>query len=246
MTAAAWAIAGTAFLASSVEAVEALTIVLAVGVAHRWRTALAAAAAALAVLAVVVGVAGPHLPALAANRWIRLAFGLVALYVGVTWLRKAVLQAAGRKAQRDEAASFARRRDEVSRATEAQAFAAAFNGVLVEGIEVVAIVLALGSASGGAMVAAAEGAALAVLAVTLAGIAVRTPLSRIPENVLKYVVGVMVTGFGLLWTGEGLGIAWPAEDGALFYLAGLTLCGSLIAVRSLTPRRGPPTAARTT
>jgi uncharacterized membrane protein len=213
----------TAFLACAVEAIEALTIVVAVGVTRGWGRALVAALCAVVVLAAVVALAGPRLPELAELRPVRLIVGLIALYVGVSWLRKAVLRAAGRKAQRDERAAFERGRAQLAGATDAAAFATAFSGVLTEGIEVVAIVLALGSGSAQTLAAAGGGALLAVLLIAALGVAVRGPLERVPENALKYVVGVMVTAFGIYWAGEGLGVAWPASDAALFYLAAIVL-----------------------
>jgi Ca2+/H+ antiporter, TMEM165/GDT1 family len=218
-----WAIGGTAFLASSVEMVEALTIVLAVGITRGWARALLAALCAVVVLAAIVAVAGPRLPALVENHWVKLIVGLIALYVGWNWLRKAVLRAAGLKAHRDENASFAKERETLERESGAAAFTTAFNGVLTEGIEVVAIVLALGSHSAAMLDAATIGALVALFAVVLVGLIVHRPLSRVPENAMKYVVGVMVTAFGIFWIGEGLQFAWPASDVALFYLAALIL-----------------------
>ncbi|MEO7040537.1 MAG: hypothetical protein ABI186_10960 [Candidatus Elarobacter sp.] len=234
------AIGTTAFLASAVEMVEALTIVLAVGITRGWSRALFAALCAVVVLAAIVALAGPRLPALVGNHWVKLVVGLVALYVGFSWLRKAILRAAGRKALHDEDAIFARERETLERESGTAAFATAFNGVLVEGIEVVAIVLALGSAGTGTLSAAAGGAALALIAVVLTGLIVHRPLARVPENLIKYVVGVMVTAFGVFWTGEGFGLGWPASDIALFYLAGTILVVAL-ATQSLL-RRSPAAA----
>jgi uncharacterized membrane protein len=239
MSAHAVAIALTSFLASGVEMVEALTIVLAVGITRGWARALAAALCAVVVLAAVVLIAGPWLPVIVANHWIRLVVGLAALYVGWSWLRKAVLRAARRKAHRDEAAAFARSRAALERESGTAAFVTAFNGVLTEGIEVVAIVLALGSGNAATMSAAAGGALIALLAVAAAGVVVHRPLARVPENVVKYVVGVMVTAFGVFWTGEGAGVAWPASDAALFYLAALVAAAALAATAAL---RSPATS----
>ncbi|MBV8644932.1 MAG: hypothetical protein JO225_13585 [Candidatus Eremiobacteraeota bacterium] len=222
------AIGATAFLATSVELVEALTIVLAVGITRGWGRALGAALVALLILAAVVALAGPRLPALVANHWFKLIVGLVALYVGVSWLRKAVLRAAGRKAHRDEAAAFERERAHLEREGPGEAFATAFNGVLTEGIEVVAIVLALGSGTPGTLASASAGALVALVVTVAVGIVVHRPLARVPENAMKYAVGVMVTAFGVFWTGQGIGIAWPAEDIALFYVAaGVLLVAAL-------------------
>jgi uncharacterized membrane protein len=226
----------TAFLACAVEAIEALTVVVAVGVTRGWARALIAALCALVVLAVVVALAGPRLPALAELRPVRLIVGLIALYLGSRWLRKAVLRAAGRKALRDERVAFERGRAKVAAGDDAAAFATAFSGVLTEGIEVVAIVLALGSGTTQTLTAAAGGALLAVLVIAVLGVAVRGPLERVPENTLKYLVGVMLSAFGIFWAGEGIGIAWPADDVALFYLAGIVLIGALSATRALRAR----------
>jgi len=239
MTPHLWALAVTAFLASAVEAVEALTIVLAVGVTRGWPRALGAALCAVVALTIVVAIAGPRLPALVAFPLVKLVVGLVALYVGITWLRKAVLRAAGRKAQRDERAAYVRGVAKVEAESPAAAFATAFTGVLTEGVEVVAIVLALGSGTSATLGAAAGGAALAVAAVVIAGVLVHRPLERVPENTLKYVVGVMVTAFGIYWTGEGLGIEWPAHDLALFYNAALVFAVAAIATAALRRPRAP-------
>ncbi|HEX3550283.1 MAG TPA: hypothetical protein VHT53_07910 [Candidatus Elarobacter sp.] len=233
------AIGATSFLASAVELVEALTIVLAVGVTRGWSRALFAAACAIVVLAIAIAIAGPRLPALVANHWLKLVVGLIALYVGVSWLRKAVLRAAGRKALHDEDAIFARERAQLERESGGAAFATAFNGVLTEGIEVVAIVLALGSGTAATLGAAAGGALVACVVVVATGIAVHRPLSRVPENTMKFVVGVMVSAFGVFWSGEGAGVAWPASDAALFYLAAGVLGLAALATWRLRPGAAP-------
>ena len=223
MSAHAFAIAVTAFLASGVEMVEALTIVLAVGITRGWPRALFAALCAVVVLAVIIAAAGPRLPALVANPWVKLIVGALAFYVGQKWLRKAVLRASGRKALHDEDAIFAREVEKVETESPAAAFATAFNGVLLEGVEVVAIVLALGSANAATLGAASVGALVALALVVVVGLIVHRPLSRVPENTMKFVVGVMVTAFGIFWIGEGAGLVWPASDFALFYVAAVVL-----------------------
>jgi uncharacterized membrane protein len=230
------AIGATSFLACAVEMVEAMSIVVAVGVTRGWGRAFGAALCAVAVLAIVVGLAGPRLPALAENHWIKLAVGLIALYVGLRWLQKAVLRAAGRKALRDENASYARSVARAQTESPGEAFVTAFTGVLTEGIEVVAIVLALGSGSAVTLEAAGGGALVALLLVGGVAIAVQGPLSRVPENTLKYLVGVMLTAFGTYWIGEGLGVAWPASDVALFYLAAAVLAIALSTTAALRRR----------
>jgi Ca2+/H+ antiporter, TMEM165/GDT1 family len=230
------AIGTTAFLASAVEMVEALTIVLAVGVTRGWVRALGAALLAIVVLAAITAIAGPRLPALVANHWVKLVVGALAFYVGQSWLRKAVLRASGHKAMRDESAAYARGVAELERESPTAAFATAFNGVLTEGIEVVAIVLALGSGTTDTLSAAAGGALVALAAVVAVGLLVHQPLSRVPENTMKYVVGVMVTAFGIFWIGEGLTIQWPASDAALFYLAAVVLGIAALATAALRRR----------
>jgi uncharacterized membrane protein len=231
-----WALAVTAFLASGVEAVEALTIVLAVGVTQGWPRALFAAFCASVVLGLVVIIAGPRLPGLVAYPLVKLAVGLIALSVGLSWLRKAVLRAAGRMALRDERAAFAKGLARLEAESPSEAFATAFTGVLTEGIEVVAIVLALGSGTAATLGATAGGAVAAFVVVAIAGVLVHRPLQRVPENAMKYVVGVMLTAFGIYWTGEGLGIAWPAHDLALFSLAALVLAVAAPTTAALRPR----------
>ena len=235
-----WALGATAFLASAVEMVEALTIVLAVAVTRGWPRALGAAVCAIAVLAIVVVIAGPRLPALVAYPLVKLVVGLIALYVGLTWLRKAVLRAAGRKAMRNEDAAYAKDVAKLEKESPGEAFATAFTGVLTEGVEVVAIVLALGSGTTATLGAAAGGALVALVLVVVTGALVHRPLSRVPENAMKFAVGVMVTAFGIFWTGEGLNVAWPASDLALFYLAACALAVAGLATAIL--RRPSATA----
>jgi uncharacterized membrane protein len=208
------------FLACAVEAVEALTIVLAMGVSRGWRSALYGVGAALLALAVLVAALGPALAALPIGV-LRVIVGGLLLVFGLQWLRKAILRAAGRKALHDETAAFA---GEVERARAAGGLAAsgldgysftiAFKGVLLEGLEVAFIVLTFG-ANQHNVVLAAIAAIAAVLVVTAVGVAVRAPLARVPENALKFVVGVMLTSFGIFWSAEGAGASWPGGDAAL-------------------------------
>lgn len=207
-----WPTILAAFLASLVEFVEALTIVLAVGAVRGWRPALAGAGAAAVLLAVLVAAFGPHLARLDAHVF-QLVVGVLLLLFGLRWLRKAILRAAGVLALHDEAKEYAETEDALRGGTvkagfDSGAALAAFNGVFIEGIEVVFIVLSLG-AVGHALVPAALGAGAAAVLVIFLGMAARKPLSLIPENALKLVVGVLVSAFGTLWTGEGLGIVWP-------------------------------------
>jgi len=207
------------FLACAVEAVEALTIVLAVGSTRSWRSALYGVAAGVLALAVVVAALGPALTALPLDA-LRMVVGALLLVFGLQWLRKAILRAAGLKALHDEAAAFQSETDlaeqagAVSGSLDGYSFVISFKGVLLEGLEVVFIVLTFGATQQRVGLAAAA-AALAVVVVTAAGLLIRSPLERIPENQLKFVVGVMLTSFGIFWSAEGAGASWPGGDAAL-------------------------------
>jgi uncharacterized membrane protein len=230
-----WALAGTSFLASAVEAVEALTIVLAVGVARSWPVSLRGAAYALGVLALIVALFGPLLHLIPIDQ-LKLVVGIVLTLFGLAWLRKAILRYAGRKALRDEEAAYEREVSALRAVEEKQAdrvgFITSFKAVLIEGLEVAIIVVTFGAASTTALEWSAVGAAAAVVLVVLAGFALKQPASRVPENTMKFVVGVMLTSFGTFWTGEGLGIAWWGADLSLLILAAfyLAISGLLIAV----------------
>jgi uncharacterized membrane protein len=206
--------------------------VLAVGVTRSWRIALGGTAGALAVLALLAVLFGPLLGTRIPLGIVRFAAGAIALYLGSTWTRKAILRSAGRKALRDEAAAFERGVASL-RSGDGGGFATAFNGVFVEGLEVVIIVVSLGSAAGGGIAAAAAGALLALAAVTLAGLVLHRPLARIPENALKWVVGVMLLAFGTFWLGESLGLAWPLDDAIVPLLAAGYAAAAAVAVRAL-------------
>lgn len=231
---------GAAFVASTVEVVEAFTIVLAVASVRGWRPALSGAAAALGVLAVVVAALGPLL-SLVPLHALQLVIGVLLLLFGLGWLRKAVLRAAGLMALHDEDAIYARESsrigDTVKSAGAAHGVAAlaSFQAVLLEGLEVVFIVLAVG-AGRGLMVPASLGALAAFAAVMAIGLLVRKPLAKVPENTLKFAVGVMLSAFGVFWTSEGLGAPWPGDDWALFGLAGAFLVVALTLVALVRPR----------
>src|SRR5437660_970960 len=212
-----WPAMTAAFLASLVEAVEALTIVLAVATVRGWRPAGLGALAGLAVLALIVVALGPlldHVPL----HLLQFVIGVLLLLFGMRWLRKAVLRAAGVVALHDEAAAYEAERLELQE--NARRYASrldwiagvtAFKAVLLEGLEVVFIVIAVG-AGHGLLWPASLGALTACLLVVLIGAAVHRPLARVPETTLKFGVGVMLTAFGVFWTGEGLGIDWPGAD----------------------------------
>ncbi len=212
------------FLACVVEAVEATTIVLAAGTARDWRSATSGMAGALAVLAIVVAALGPAVSALPLHA-LRLVVGALLLVFGLQWLRKAILRASGHKALHDEdkifaeqlaaAASQARRR--AGLVPDWYGFTLSFKGVLLEGLEVVFIVLTFGANQHDIGLAAIAGAC-AVAVVAAVGVAIRSPLSRVPENSMKFVVGIMLAAFGTFWGAEGAGAHWPGADAALLVL----------------------------
>ena len=234
-------VAGASFAASFVEAVEALTIVLAVGLARGWRPALTGAAVALAALALIVVALGPLLSAVPI-RALQFLVGVLLLLFGLRWLRKAILRAIGVIALHDEDAAFARETRELTEAEWRRAYgldwiagAAAFKAVLLEGIEVVFIVIAVG-AGRGLLGLASAGALAACVAVAAIGAAIHRPLARVPENGLKFAVGVMLSAFGLFWTGESLDVAWPGGDVAILGFIALFLAVALGLVALLKPR----------
>jgi Ca2+/H+ antiporter, TMEM165/GDT1 family len=224
-----------AFLASLVEAVEALTIVLAVATVRGWRPAGLGALAGLALLVLIVAALGPlldHVPL----HLLQLAIGILLLMFGMRWLRKAILRSAGVIPLHDEAMAFAIETAELREQARRQqarldwlAALASFKAVLLEGLEVVFIVIAV-SAGRGLLVPASAGALAACLLVAGAGFAVHRPLARVPENTLKFAVGVMLSAFGVFWTGEGLGVAWPGADLAIVAFAALFLAVGSAAV----------------
>jgi uncharacterized membrane protein len=212
------------FLACVVEAVEATTIVLAAGTTRHWRSALLGVLAALAVLIVAVAVAGPAI-SLLPLAVLRLWVGGLLLVFGLQWIRKAVLRASGYKPLHDEQAIFEREAAAAATADRGArggvkdwyAFTLSFKGVVLEGLEVVFIVLTFGTNQGNLPVAALA-AGVAVVLVVILGAVVRGPLSRVPENTLKFVVGIMLTGFGIFWGAEGAGAQWPGADTALLVI----------------------------
>lgn len=220
-----------AFLASLVEVVEAFTIVLAVGTVHGWRPALTGTAAALALLAVLVLALGPILEQVPLQA-LQLVIGVLLLLFGLRWLRKAILRSAGIIALRDEAAAFSKQTAALSLEAPANrhhdwiAGLTAFKAVVLEGIEVVFIVIAVG-AGRGLIWPASLGALAACLLVLAIGVIVHRPLARVPANTLKFGVGVMLSAFGVYWTGEGLGVSWPGHDLAILAFAGIFLAVGL-------------------
>jgi uncharacterized membrane protein len=234
-------LAVSVFLACAVEAVEALTIVLAVGTTRSWRSTMIGMGAALLVLAVLTAVLGPALTALPLGV-LRVVVGGLLLIFGLQWLRKAILRASGLKSLHDEEAIFGREAESarlagaVGEAFDPYSFTLAFKGVVLEGLEVIFIVLTFGANQKDVGLAAAAAGA-AVLVVVAVGVAVHAPLARVPENTLKFVVGVMLTSFGTFWGGEGAGAHWPGGDAALLAIVPSVLLFGLAMVVLL--RRGP-------
>ncbi|SHI06008.1 COG4280 domain-containing protein [Pollutimonas bauzanensis] len=225
-----------AFLASLVEFVEALTIVLAVGTVRGWRSALTGVAGGVVLLAVMIIAFGPLLGQIPI-KLLQIFVGMLLLLFGMRWLRKAILRSAGAIGLHDEQAAFDAetaqlRATSVKAATtlDPLAVATAFKAVLLEGIEVVFIVIAVG-ATANMLVPASVGAALAGVLVIALGIVLQKPLARIPENTLKFAVGVLISAFGIFWVGEGFGLVWPGEDLAILALAVALLIVALASVK---------------
>jgi uncharacterized membrane protein len=232
----------SAFLASAVEFVEALTIVLAAGLTRGWRSSLTGLGAATLTLAVIVAALGPALKLVPLSA-LRLVVGALLLAFGLQWLRKAILRASGYKALHDEHEIFAREAAEArTAASETRAgldwygFTLAFKGVLLEGLEVAFIVITFGSTQG-SLGLAALGAGIALVLVATVGVLVRAPLARVPENTMKFAVGVMLTTFGIFWSAEGAGAHWPGNDAALPVVLAFVLLLSFGAVTLLRRRR---------
>lgn len=216
------------FLGTGVEFVEALTVVLAVGVTRGWKSAITGAVAAVAILAALVGIIGAPLASVLQIFWVQLLVGLFMLLFGIRWLRKAILRYAGLKALHDEADAY---QEELDRQKKAGAvgqgidrfgFMTSLSVTFLEGLEAIFIVITFGLSSH-SMSSAIMGGVLAVVVVLVLGIALRAPLTKVPENTMKFAVGVMLTSFGAFWVGEGLKVDWPQADLSILYMA-VTLC----------------------
>jgi uncharacterized membrane protein len=236
-----WPHVTAAFLASLVEFVEALTIVLAVGTVRGWRPALIGTGGGLITLGALVAILGRALGAIPISI-LQLVIGLLLLLFGLSWLRKAVLRAAGVIPLHDEAEAYrgttnALRSNEPTRVIwwDTIAIATTFKAVVLEGIEVVFIVIAVGSA-GRMLMPAILGAAAAGVVVVITGLALRRPLARVPENTLKFAVGVLISSFGIFWVGEGLGFHWPGQDLSILGLVFVFLIFSLIIAAAVRRR----------
>ena len=230
------------FLASAVEVVETLTIVLAIGVTRGWRATLIGVAAAVIALTAVVAALGPALTVIPIER-VRLVVGALPLVFGLQWLRKAILRASGFKALHDEEATYVEELEQARAAGHERragldwyAFTLCFKATLLEGLEVAFIVLTFG-ASQGSIPLAALGAGAAVIVTASIGAAVRAPLARVPENTIKFAVGVMLTTFGIFWATEGAGAKWPGGDVSLLGVLAFVTFGSVGLVALLKRER---------
>ena len=252
-----WAIASAAFLASAVEFVEALTIVLVVGVTINWRSSLVGAFAAAATLALIVATLGVALVKYIPINDLRLAVGIILILFGLKWMKKAILRYSGLKALHDEEAIFEEKMAEIRARGETIAprlqpfgVALAYKAVLLEGLEVAFIVITFGSSisktaadSGSGIASAAIGAAIAGALVIFAGIIIKAPLTKVPENTLKFVVGIMLTSFGTFWAGEGFNYNWPLADAFIPILAAIFLLSSYLLVTYLKMQKQRQLAA---
>lgn len=233
-----------AFLAATVEMIEALTIVLAVGVTRGWRAALIGVAGGVCALAIVVGALGPSLVNYVPLDALRVVIGTLLLVFGLQWLRKAILRSSGLKAMHDEAAIYERevaalRGDAIQAGFDWTGFTVAFKGVFLEGLEVAFIILTFGTNDGRFDIPIA-GAIAGLVLVVGTGLLVHQPLSRVPENTIKWVVGVMLGAFGTFWVGEGAGIDWTLSDGMILVLAAGYLALGLLLVWTLKPGQETP------
>jgi uncharacterized membrane protein len=246
-----WAVATASFLASAVEFVEAFTIVLVVGVTINWRSSLAGAFAAAGTLAVIVATLGVALVRFVPIDILRLVVGILLILFGLKWLKKAILRYSGLKALHDEEAIFEERMAELRARGEAispriQPFGVAlsYKAVLLEGLEVAFIVITFGSSAvtnacsqSCGISSAAIGAVIAGILVISLGALVRAPLRQVPENTLKFIVGIMLTSFGTFWAGEGFGVTWPLSDAFILVLVALYLIASFVLVTWLKQQK---------
>lgn len=239
----AWPLFISVFLACAVEAVEATTIVLAAGTARDWKSSLLGTGTALGLLGLIIAAIGPSISSLPIDA-LRLFVGTLLLIFGLQWVRKAILRSSGYKALHDEDAIF---KEEIAAARKAKAgkrfgvadwysFTLSFKGVLLEGLEVVFIVLTFGTIQNKVGVATVAALA-AVIIVAIAGALLRKPLARVPENTMKYVVGIMLTSFGIFWGAEGAGVIWPHTDAALLLIVPFMVVISQILIAILRARK---------
>ncbi len=245
----AWTTLLAAFLASLVEFVEALTVVLAVGTVRGWRGALIGTGSALAILLAIAVVLGPALT-LIPLKVVQLLVGALLLLFGMRWLCKAILRSAGVIPLHDEEAAYAketellRRQARIGRGWDTVAIATSFKITMLEGLEVIFIVIAVGAGGVGLLIPASVGAMAALLLVVALGVVIHKPLSTVPENALKFAVGVLLSGFGTFWVGEGIGLGWPGEDWSIPCLTLGFLLFALIAIKLCRNRAATIAMAR--
>jgi Ca2+/H+ antiporter, TMEM165/GDT1 family len=227
-----WVAAGTTFLASALEFVEAATIVLAVGYTVGWRTALRGTSWALAALAILTGLLGPALVRYVPLSALKIGIGIFLILFGYTWLRKAIWRYSGRKAMRNEQSAYEAEIAELHAHHDEQrfGFATAFNGVLLEGLEVAVIVITFSADRAGTFAWAAGGALAAGLLVAVAAVILRHPFSKVPENAMGFIVGLMLLSFGTFWSGEGLGLQWWAGEATLLWIVGIYLVTAFVLI----------------
>lgn len=244
-----WGHAGAAmlaaFLASLVEFVEALTVILAVGTVRGWRDALLGTGLAILVLALLVALLGPALTAIPLQA-IQFVVGLLVLLFGMRWLRKAILRAAGVIPFHDEDAIYTRETHRLRTSAPSRgahdkiALVTSFKITMIEGIEVVFVIIATGVGGPAMLTAASLGAAAAFLLVLALGVALRRPIASIPENALKFGVGILLSAFGTFWVGEGMGVGWPGGDWFLPILLAGFLTAALAVIPVCVLRAGYP------
>ena len=244
-----------AFLACAVEAVEATTVVLAAGVTRSWSSAWRGVLAGIIVLAAVVAALGPAISSIPLGS-LRLVVGGLLLVFGLGWLRKAILRASGHKSLHDEASLYDKHLAEARAARgdagrrgamgdDAYAFTLSFKAVVLEGLEVVFIVVTFG-ANAGRIPLAALAAVTAIAAVVAVALAVRAPLARVPENTIKFAVGVLLSSFGTFWGAEGAGAHWPGTDASLLWLIPAIAVLAMAVARALRSVRSAPAPTGTT
>jgi uncharacterized membrane protein len=241
-----WGLAAATFVAAFVEFVEALTIVLAMGLTRGWRSALTGAVTALVALSAFTVVVGYALATWIPRALLQLVVGVLLLIFGLQWLRKAILRSAGLKARHDEDTEF-RAQTAAGRSAVRDGrfgldwfgFVVSFKGVFLEGVEVVFIVITFGLNAGNVPVATAAALAAAAV-VVIAGVLASRPLSAVPENTLKYAVGLLLATYGTFWAIEGLGalhggasLSWPGGDWTILLILAGWFVLSRILVRVL-------------
>ncbi len=236
------------FLASLVECVEALTVVLAVGSVRGWRSAVAGSMAAVAVLLVIILTAGRALLRVPLHL-VQLAVGVLLVLFGLRWLRKAILRSAGLIPLHDEEAAFSKNASKMrtlsghSSGLDKVAFGTSFNITMLEGTEVVFIVIAIGAGGTGMLLPAGLGAVAALLVVIALGLILHRPLARVPENTLKFIVGILLSAFGTFWVGEGMHLGWPGADWSILGLIAAYLVIALVMVPICRRLASPATVA---